>query len=234
MKYRDLRDFIQRLEDIGELKRVSTPVDPVLEMTEICDRVLRKGGPAILFENPVGFDVPVLANLFGTPKRVALGMGEDSVEALRDVGKLLAFLKEPEPPKGFKDAWQNMPVFRKVLDMAPKLEKKADCQAQQFTGDDVDLAQYPVQTCWPGDAGPLITWGLVVTKGPDKSRQNLGIYRNQVIGPNKTIMRWLAHRGGALDYAEWQHKHPGEPFPSGSGARCRPCHYFGGGNAGAR
>ncbi|MGB0864978.1 MAG: 4-hydroxy-3-polyprenylbenzoate decarboxylase [Granulosicoccaceae bacterium] len=213
MKYRDLRDFIQRLEDIGELKRVSTPVDPVLEMTEICDRVLRKGGPAILFENPVGFDVPVLANLFGTPKRVALGMGEDSVEALRDVGKLLAFLKEPEPPKGFKDAWQNMPVFRKVLDMAPKLEKKADCQAQQFTGDDVDLAQYPVQTCWPGDAGPLITWGLVVTKGPDKSRQNLGIYRNQVIGPNKTIMRWLAHRGGALDYAEWQHKHPGEPFP---------------------
>lgn len=213
MKYRDLRDFIQRLEDMGELRRVSAPVDPVLEMTEICDRVLRKGGPAILFENPVGYDVPVLANLFGTPKRVAMGMGEDSVEALREVGKLLAFLKEPEPPKGLKDAWDNLPIFRRVLDMAPKVVKVADCQAEQWTGDDIDLGRYPVQTCWPGDAGPLITWGLVVTRGPEKSRQNLGIYRNQVIAPDKTIMRWLAHRGGALDYADWQRARPGEPFP---------------------
>ena len=227
MKYRDLRDFIQRLEDIGELKRVSAPVDPALEMTEICDRVLRKGGPAILFENPIGSDIPVLANLFGTPKRVALGMGEDSVEALRDVGKLLAFLKEPEPPKGFKDAWQNMPVFRKVLDMAPKVEKNAVCQEQQFTGADVDLGRYPVQTCWPGDAGPLITWGLVVTRGPEKSRQNLGIYRNQVIAPNKTIMRWLAHRGGALDYADWQKARPGEPFPIAVVLGCDPATILG-------
>lgn len=213
MKYRDLRDFIQRLEDMGELRRVSVAVDPVLEMTEICDRVLRKGGPAILFENPVGYDVPVLANLFGTPKRVAMGMGEDSVEALREVGKLLAFLKEPEPPKGLKDAWDNLPIFRRVLDMAPKVVKVADCQAEQWTGDDIDLGRYPVQTCWPGDAGPLITWGLVVSRGPEKSRQNLGIYRNQVIAPDKTIMRWLAHRGGALDYADWQRARPGEPFP---------------------
>lgn len=213
MKYSDLRDFIQRLEDIGELRRISKAVDPALEMTEICDRVLRNAGPALLFENPVGSSVPVLANLFGTPKRVALGMGEESVSALRDVGKLLAFLKEPEPPKGFRDAWQSMPAFRKVLDMAPKVVRSADCQAEQFSGTDVDLRRYPIQTCWPGDAGPLITWGLVVTRGPEKLRQNLGIYRNQVIAKNKTIMRWLAHRGGALDYADWQKINPDKPFP---------------------
>lgn len=213
MKYRDLRDFIKHLEDMGELKRVSQAVDPVLEMTEICDRVLKQQGPAILFENPIGSSTPVLANLFGTPKRVALGMGEDSVEALREVGKLLAFLKEPEPPKSLKDAWNNIPAYRKVLDMAPRLERRAACQQQQFTSDQIDLGRYPIQTCWPGDVGPLITWGLVVTRGPDKERQNLGIYRNQVIAPNKTIMRWLAHRGGALDYADWQRVNPGEPFP---------------------
>ena len=213
MKYHDLRDFIAQLEQRGELKRISHPVDPKLEMTEICDRVLRAGGPALLFENPVGSSVPVLANLFGTPQRVALGMGEESVEALREVGKLLATLKEPEPPKGIKDALSKLPMFRKVLYMSPKVVKKAPCQEVVWEGDEVDLAKLPVQTCWPGDVGPLITWGLVVTKGTRKPRQNLGIYRQQVIGRNKVIMRWLSHRGGALDFRDWQEKHPGEPFP---------------------
>ena len=213
MKYKDLRDFIKKLEEMGELVRITQEVDPNLEMTEICDRTLRAEGPAILFENPKGSNVPVLANLFGTPRRVALGMGEDSVEALREVGELLAFLKEPEPPKGFKDAWEKLPIFKQVLNMAPKVVSKAACQKVVIEGDDVDLSKLPIQTCWPGDAGPLITWALVVTKGPNKERQNLGIYRQQVIGKNKVIMRWLAHRGGALDYREWQAKHPGEPFP---------------------
>ncbi len=213
MKYKDLRDFIKKLEEMGELVRITQEVDPNLEMTEICDRTLRAEGPAILFENPKGSNVPVLANLFGTPRRVALGMGEDSVEALRGVGELLAFLKEPEPPKGFKDAWEKLPIFKQVLNMAPKVVSKAACQKVVIEGDDVDLSKLPIQTCWPGDAGPLITWALVVTKGPNKERQNLGIYRQQVIGKNKVIMRWLAHRGGALDYREWQAKHPGEPFP---------------------
>ena len=212
MKYKDLRDFIKQLEDSNELVRVSHEVDPNLEMTEICDRTLRAGGPAILFENPKGFDVPVLGNLFGTTKRVAMGMGEESVEALRGVGELLAFLKEPEPPKGLKDAWEKLPVFKQVLNMAPKVVNKAACQKVVLEGDDVDLTKLPIQTCWPGDAAPLITWALVVTKGPNKDRQNLGIYRQQVIAKNKVIMRWLAHRGGALDYKDWQEKNPGEPF----------------------
>ncbi len=213
MKYRDLRDFIRLLEERGQLKRISQPIDPYLEMTEICDRTLKAGGPALLFENPKGHDMPVLGNLFGTPERVALGMGEDSVTALREVGELLAQLKEPEPPKGMKDAWEKLPVYRKVLDMAPRVVKGAPCQAVVVEGDDVDLSKIPVQTCWPGDAGPLITWGLVVTRGPEKARQNLGIYRMQVIGPNKVIMRWLAHRGGALDFRDFQQSNPGEPFP---------------------
>ena len=213
MKYKDLRDFIAQLESRGELKRISTEVDPNLEMTEISDRVLRSAGPALLFENPKGFDTPVLTNLFGTPERVAMGMGEDSVSALRDVGKLLASLKEPSPPKGIKDAISSIPKFKKVLDMAPKKIKKAACQDYVLEGDDVDLGKLPIQICWPGDAAPLITWGLVVTKGPNKSRQNLGIYRQQVLGKNRVIMRWLSHRGGALDFREWQEKHPGEPFP---------------------
>lgn len=213
MQYSDLRDFVTRLESMGELKRTRVAVSPALEMTEICDRVLRAGGPALLFENPAGYDMPVLGNLFGTPERVAYGMGEDSVDALREVGKLLAFLKEPDPPKGLKDAWQTLPIFKKVLDMAPKRVRSAPCQAEQFVGAEVDLGRYPIQTCWPGDAGPLITWGLVVTRGPTKSRQNMGIYRQQVIGPNRVIMRWLAHRGGALDFADWQRQHPGKPFP---------------------
>lgn len=213
MKYKDLRDFIKQLEAKGELVRVSHEVDPNLEMTEICDRTLKAGGPAILFENPKGFSTPVLANLFGTPERVAMGMGEESVEALREVGELLAFLKEPEPPKGLKDAWDKLPIFKQVLNMTPKVVSNAACQKVVLEGDEVDLAKLPIQTCWPGDVAPLITWALVVTKGPNKERQNLGIYRQQVIAKNKVIMRWLAHRGGALDYKDWQEKHPGEPFP---------------------
>jgi len=213
MKYKDLRDFIQQLEARGQLRRIGIEVDPYLEMTEIADRVLRAGGPALLFENPRGYDVPVLANLFGTPERVAMGMGEESVEALREVGKLLAYLKEPEPPVGLKDAMAKLPVFKKVLHMSPKVVKKAPCQEVVLEGDEVDLSRLPVQTCWPGDVGPLITWGLVVTRGTRKPRQNLGIYRQQVIGRNKVIMRWLSHRGGALDFRDWQEQHPGEPFP---------------------
>jgi len=213
MKYKDLRDFINLLEQRGELRRISHEVDPYLEMTEICDRTLRAKGPALLFENVKNSDVPVLGNLFGTPERVALGMGEESVEALREVGKVLAMLKEPEPPKGMKDAWEKLPVFKQVLNMAPKIIKKADCQTHVLEGDDVDLNKIPIQTCWPGDVGPLITWALVVTKGPLKERQNLGIYRQQVIAKNKVIMRWLSHRGGALDFKDWCEKNPGEGFP---------------------
>ena len=222
MKYTDLRDFIAYLEKNGELKRISVEVDPVLEITEICDRVLRAGGPALLFENPKGSDIPVLANLFGTPHRVALGMGEESVEALRKVGQLLAYLKEPEPPKGMKDAWQKMPIFKQVLNMAPKVVKSAPCQQQVIEGDDIDLNQYPIQLCWPEDVAPLITWGLVVTQGPHKPRQNMGIYRQQVIAKNRVIMRWLSHRGGALDFKEWQAEHPGEPFPVSVVLGCDP------------
>ena len=213
MKYNDLRDFIAQLENKGLLKRISVEVDPYLEITEICDRTLKQQGPALLFENVKGSPVPILANLFGTTQRVAMGMGEDSIDALREVGKLLAFLKEPDPPKGLKDAWEKMPVFKQVLNMAPKVIKKAPCQEIIFEKDDVDLNTIPIQTCWPGDVAPLITWGLVVTKGPEKERQNLGIYRQQVIAKNKVIMRWLAQRGGALDFREWQQQHPGEPFP---------------------
>ncbi|WP_020210999.1 4-hydroxy-3-polyprenylbenzoate decarboxylase [Gilvimarinus chinensis] len=213
MKYTDLRDFISQLEARGELKRISVEVDPNLEMTEICDRTLRAGGPALLFENPKGYDIPVLGNLFGTPERVAMGMGEDSVEALREIGKLLAFLKEPEPPKGLKDAWEKMPIFKQVLNMAPKVLKKAPCQEVIINEQDIDLDKLPIQTCWPGDAAPLVTWPLVITRGPHKERQNLGIYRMQKIGKNRLIMRWLSHRGGALDFREWQQEHPGKPFP---------------------
>ena len=213
MKYTDLRDFIRFLEQRGQLKRITVEVDPHLEMTEICDRTLKKGGPALLFENVKGHSIPVLANLFGTPERVALGMGQEDVAALREVGKLLAFLKEPEPPKGLKDLWSKRHEFKQVLNMPAKEVRKAPCQEVTVEGDAVDLGHLPVQTCWPGDAGPLITWPLVVTRGPEKQRQNLGIYRMQVIGRNRVIMRWLAHRGGALDFRDWQLKHPGEPFP---------------------
>ncbi len=213
MIYKDLRDFIKQLEKQGELKRITVEVDPYLEMTEICDRTLKRGGPALLFENPKGANIPVLANLFGTPRRVAMGMGADSVTELRGIGELLAYLKEPEPPKGMKDAWEKFPVFKQVLNMAPKVISSPPCQELVRQGDEIDLGDYPIQTCWPEDAAPLITWPLVITKGPNKERQNLGIYRMQVIGKNKVIMRWLAHRGGALDFKEFQAAHPGQPFP---------------------
>ena len=213
MKYKNLREFIALLEQQGELKRITVEVDPYLEMTEIADRTLRKGGPALLFENAKGFDMPVLCNLFGTPKRVALGMGQEDVSALREVGKLLAFLKEPEPPKGIKDLFSSITQFRPVLNMPTKTISKPECQDVVLSGEQVDLYRLPIMHCWPDDVAPLITWGLTVTKGPYKKRQNIGIYRQQLIGENKLIMRWLSHRGGALDFQEWQEVHPGEKFP---------------------
>ncbi|WP_115720433.1 4-hydroxy-3-polyprenylbenzoate decarboxylase [Gallaecimonas mangrovi] len=213
MKYRDLRDFIDQLEQMGELKRIKHPISPELEMTEVADRTLRAEGPALLFENPTGYDMPVLVNLFGTARRVALGMGQEDVTALREVGKLLAYLKEPEPPKGFKELWDKLPVFKQVLNMPVKKLKTAPCQEVILEGDAVDLDTVPIQKCWPEDAAPLMTWGLTVTRGPYKKRQNLGIYRQQKLGKNKIIMRWLSHRGGALDFAEFKEAHPGEKFP---------------------
>ncbi|QCI69624.1 MULTISPECIES: 4-hydroxy-3-polyprenylbenzoate decarboxylase [Vibrio] len=213
MSFKDLRDFIDHLESIGQLKRISHPVDPDYEMTEISDRTLRAGGPALLFENPVGYDMPVLTNLFGTPNRVAIGMGRQEVKELREVGKLLAYLKEPEPPKGFKDALDKLPVFKQVLNMPAKRLRKAACQQVVWQGNEVDLDKIPVMSCWADDVAPLLTWGLTVTRGPNKKRQNLGIYRQQKIGKNKIIMRWLAHRGGALDLRDWMETNPGKPFP---------------------
>ncbi|MFU2089861.1 4-hydroxy-3-polyprenylbenzoate decarboxylase [Avibacterium avium] len=213
MKYKNLRDFLQLLEEQGELKRISQEIDPYLEMTEISDRTLRAGGPALLFENPKGFAMPVLCNLFGTAKRVALGMGQNDVSALREVGKLLAFLKEPEPPKGFKDLWSTLPQYKQVLNMPAKVLSKAPCQDIVLSGDDVDLYRLPIMQCWKDDIAPLITWGLTITKGPNKKRQNLGIYRQQLIGKNKLIMRWLSHRGGALDFQEWKEQNLDKPFP---------------------
>ena len=212
MHYADLREFIAGLEARGELRRVAVPVSPRLEMTEICDRVLRAGGPALLFEKPAGHDIPVLANLFGTVRRVASAMGLESERNLREIGRLLSYLKEPEPPAGLRDLWEKFPLFKRVLDMAPKTRNGAPCQEVVWEGDEVDLARLPVQTCWPGDAGPLITWGLTVTRGPAKRRRNLGIYRQQVIGARRLIMRWLAHRGGALDFQDHQGSSQ-EPFP---------------------
>ena len=213
LKYSDLREFIAFLEQRGELVRIKQEVDPNLEMTEISDRTLRAKGPALLFENPKGYDTPVLCNLFGTPDRVAMGMGQESVSALRDVGTLLAFLKEPEPPKGLRDLWEKRHDFKQVLNMPVKQIKNPACQEVVIEGDDVDLDKLPIQTCWPGDKAPLVTWALAVTRGPEKERQNLGIYRMQKIGKNKLIMRWLAHRGGALDYREFQKRFPGKPYP---------------------
>src|SRR5437868_8624228 len=202
MSYRDLREFLAQLGAHGELKRIHASVSPRLEMTEICDRVLRAGGPALLFERPAGYDTPVLANLFGTVSRVAAAMGAKDAAELREVGKVLAYLKEPEPPTGLRDLWAKFPVFKRVLDMAPKERSAPPCQEIVHEARDIDLGRLPLQTCWPQDAGPLITWGLTVTRGPQKSRQNLGIYRQQVIGKNRVIMRWLAHRGGALDFRD--------------------------------
>ena len=233
MNYKDLRDFIAQLEQMGELKRVTTPVSPHLEMTEICDRVLRQAGPAILFEHPTGFDTPVLGNLFGTVRRVALGMGQnvatdaEALTKLREIGQVLAMLKEPEPPKGFKDAWEKLPLLKQVLTMSPKQVSSAPCQEVVIEGKDVDITRLPIQHCWPGDVAPLITWGLTVTRGPTKTRQNLGIYRQQVLGPNKVIMRWLAHRGGALDFRDHQLANPGQPFPMAVVLGCDPATILG-------
>jgi 4-hydroxy-3-polyprenylbenzoate decarboxylase len=221
MRYADLRGFVDGLEAVGELKRISAPVSPRLEMTEVCDRVLRAGGPALLFEQPAGHGVPVLGNLFGTVERIGLAMGIERGTpprpALRDLGRLLAALREPDAPKSLRDAIEKLPQLArlagKVFDMAPKVVSGPPCQEQVWEGRDVDLGRLPVQTCWPDDAAPLITWGLTVTRGPLKARQNLGIYRQQVIGPNRVIMRWLAHRGGALDFRDHQLAHPGKPFP---------------------
>ena len=213
MKYKDLREFLVQLESKGELKRVATEISPYLEMTEICDRLLKSEGPAVIFENPKGHNIPVLGNLFGTPKRVAMGMGQESVEALREVGKLLAYLREPDPPKGLKDTWDKLPILKQVLNMAPKVLTSAPCQDIVWEEKDVDLYKFPIQTCWPEDIGPLITWGLTITRGPKKTRQNLGIYRQQVIAPNKLIIRWLAHRGGALDFRDFCLAYPGQPYP---------------------
>ena len=218
MKYADLREFVAQLEARGELKRIAVPISPRLEMTEVCDRVLRSGGPALLFEKPAvagsqsGHDIPVLANLFGTVGRVAAAMGVDHEKDLREIGKLLSYLKEPEPPTGLRDLWEKFPLFKQVLNMAPKTRSGGPCQDVVLEGKDVDLGKLPVQTCWPGDAGPLITWGLTVTRGPAKKRRNLGIYRQQVIGRDRLIMRWLAHRGGALDYQDHLAVSK-EPFP---------------------
>ena len=213
MVFSDLRDFIKLLEKKGALKRISTEVDPYLEVTEISDRVLRTGGPALLFENPKGSSVPLLVNLFGNSRRIALAMGQEDIDGLRDVGKLLAFLKEPTPPSGWKDVWQKLPSYKQVLNVSPNVKKSAECQDVVIEARDVDLAMFPLQTCWPGDVAPLVTWPLVITRGPQKERQNLGIYRMQPIARNKLIMRWLSHRGGALDFKDWQKKYPRKAFP---------------------
>ncbi|MGL6069848.1 UbiD family decarboxylase, partial [Craterilacuibacter sp.] len=229
--YKDLREFIAQLEADGKLQRIAHPVSPKLEMTEIADRVLKAGGPALLFEAPEQdgqrYGYPVLANLFGTPERVALGMGASSVAALREIGQTLAYLKEPEPPRGLKDAWDKLPLLKQVLAMAPKVVSKAPCHDIVWEGDEVDLEKLPIQHCWPGDVAPLITWGLTVTRGPNKKRQNLGIYRQQVIGKNRVIMRWLAHRGGALDYREFCQQHPGQPYPVAVVLGCDPATILG-------
>lgn len=212
MVYSDLRDFINILEKEQQLKRIPIEIDPNLEITEISDRTLKQNGPALLFENPKS-SVALLSNLFGTTKRVAMGMGAEDVSSLREIGKLLAVLKEPQMPKGMRDAWRQLPIFKKILAMQPKKIKSGVCQQNILKGSEIDLSTLPIQTCWPKDAGPLITWGLVTTTGPEKLRQNLGIYRQQVIGKNKVIMRWLSHRGGALDLQAWQKKFKDQPFP---------------------
>ncbi|MBI0029244.1 4-hydroxy-3-polyprenylbenzoate decarboxylase [Gilliamella sp. B14448G11] len=213
MNFPDFREFLDYLEQQGELKRITYPVNPYLEMTEIADRVLRNEGPALLFENPIGYDIPVLCNLFGTAKRVAMGMGREDISALREIGELLAFLREPEPPKGIRQFFNVLPKYKQVLNMPVKQRSSAPCQEVVFENDEVDLTRLPIMHCWPEDVAPLLSWGLTITKGPYKDRQNVGIYRLQLLGNNKLIMRWLSHRGGALDFAEWQQSHPNEKFP---------------------
>ncbi len=220
MTDQSLRDFISRLERKGDLVRVKEPVSTVLEMTEIQTRLLAEGGPAVLFGNAVKADgtpasMPVLVNLFGTVERVALGM-DRKPEELRSVGEMLAFLRQPEPPGGFRDALDKLPLLKTVMAMRPRTLGYGPVHDVIQTGDQVDLAQLPVQTCWPGEPAPLITWPLVVTKGPTDAKEdafNLGIYRMQVLGRNKTIMRWLKHRGGAQHHRRWAAENP-EPLPA--------------------
>ena len=221
MSFRDLREFIELLEEKGELKRIKTEVDPYLEITEICDRTLRNDGPALLFENPKS-DVALLGNLFGSTRRVALAMGQNDISDLREVGRLLALLKEPDPPKGWRELWQNLPNYKQVLNIKPNIKRNAPFEENIIEEADIDLSMFPIQTCWPEDAAPLITWPLVITRGPNNERQNLGIYRMQVIGRNRLIMRWLSHRGGALDF-QWQQSHPSESFPVSIATFIRPC-----------
>ena len=211
--YRDLRDFMAQLEAAGELRRIAAPVSPHLEMTALADRVLRAGGPALLFENPTGHAMPVLANLFGTPARVARALGAAGLPEIRAFGEVLASLKEPEPPRGMKDLWGRRELVKTLWSMAPSTVRRPPCQELVVEGDEVDLSRLPIQHCWPGDVAPLVTWGLTITRGPHKRRQNLGIYRQQVIGKNQLIMRWLSHRGGALDFAEHCRQHPSQPYP---------------------
>ncbi|GAB5470185.1 MAG: UbiD family decarboxylase [Rhodospirillales bacterium] len=210
MPYRSLREFIDRLEAEGRLVRVTHPVSPVLEMTEIQTRLLAEGGPAVLFEKVVRpdgrpYDMPVLVNLFGTVERVAWGMDREP-SGLREVGETLAFLRQPEPPGGFREALDYLPLLKTVMAMRPKSVSRAPCQEVVLTGDEIDLDQLPVQTCWPGEPAPLITWPLVVTQGPSGKKEdayNLGIYRMQVLGRDRTLMRWLKHRGGAQHHRRW-------------------------------
>ncbi len=206
------------LEKMAELRRVTEPVSARLEMTALSDMVLRAGGPALWFVNPAGYKISALTNLFGTTRRVALGMGATDMSELRDVGRVLASLKEPEPPKGLKDAGKLLQMGKALWDMKPSKARSAPCQEEVLEGSEIDLGDLPIQLCWPGDVAPLITWGLVITRGPQggpnaRSRQNLGIYRQQVIGPRQVIMRWLAHRGGALDFRDFAQARPGQPFP---------------------
>jgi 4-hydroxy-3-polyprenylbenzoate decarboxylase len=213
MPCRDLRDFMSRLELSGELRRVDAQVSTHLEMTALCDRSLRAGGPALLFTHPTGHSIPVLGNLFGSTRRVAMGMGVQDVGELRRFGQVLAELKEPQAPKGLKDLVGLRGLVKTLWSMSPKELTNPVCQDIVWEGADVDLARLPIQHCWPGDVAPLITWGLVITQGPHKARQNLGIYRQQVLTHNQLIMRWLPHRGGALDFREHAALHPGQPYP---------------------
>jgi 4-hydroxy-3-polyprenylbenzoate decarboxylase len=220
MPYASLRDFIDRLEREGRLVVVKEPVSTVLEMTEIHTRLLAEGGPAVLFERPIKADgtpsdMPVLINLFGTVERVAWGMDREPHQ-LRAVGETLAFLRQPEPPGGFREALDLIPLAKTVLSMKPKTVSSAPCQEVVLTGDDIDLGRLPVQSCWPGEPAPLITWPLVVTKGPSGKKEdafNLGIYRMQVLGKDRAIMRWLKHRGGAQHYRRWKEAGHNDPLP---------------------
>lgn len=213
MKYKDLRSFITTLENQQKLKHIELPVDPNLEITEISDRIIRSKGPALLFKNPIGYTMPVLCNLFGTIDRIILGIGINNVVSLRNIGELLAFLKEPQLPTGLRDFLSKMPHFRHILHMPTKTVHEAVCQENICQAEDVDITCMPIMRCWPKDISPIITWGITITQGLKNKRQNLGIYRQQVLSKNKIIIRWLPHRGGALDFQEWRKNTTEKKFP---------------------